>query len=70
MKNTPKPFADFDQEKSVKLLELAESICSNKFDAAEHIAACLITVCPNLDIAETVLNCVDTEMGRFIRESN
>jgi hypothetical protein len=64
MKNTPKPFKDFNPEKSVKLLELAESICRDEFDAAEHLAVSFMSLCPNLDIATTMIKTVDIVANR------
>ena len=52
------PFKDFDPEKADQILSFAQSICKDEIDAAAHFAACLMGLCPRLEVAISMVEYV------------
>jgi ABC-type cobalamin transport system ATPase subunit len=54
------PFEDFDPDKADKLLRSAEDICDSEWQAALHLAVCLMGLAPDLEYAQLLIRCIDT----------
>jgi hypothetical protein len=58
------PFKNFDNDKADSLLQHAESICDDEIDAAAHLAACLMALVPDLDLAINMIGYVEFQAAK------
>ena len=55
------PFKNFDNDKADSLIQHAESICRDETDAAAHLAACLMALVPDLNLAINMIGYVESQ---------